>query len=215
MVKEDRFISLPYLWIVIGLLLAFLTKEIGNAQGVIPVFDSSIEQFLFNIRTPSFLHFFALLTILGSTPFVIVAAGIIGIRLFFSKINRAYLAGIIPTLIGAAATGYCMKILVGRVRPGGLIPSTIESSFSFPSGHATASVAFYGFLMFILCELFPERKSMTLLGGTLFILGIGFSRLYLGVHFPSDVLAGYLLGGLWLLIGIYITHRMREKMIVQ
>lgn len=209
--KEDKSTYLPGLWIILGLLLTFLTKEILHTQSFLLALDSSVERFLFTIRTPFFLHIYDWVTLFGNTLFVMGLAGFISIFLYFSKKNHLYLVGLITTLVGAATTGYIMKILVARARPEGGILSPIESSFSFPSGHATASMTFYGFLVYMLCVLFPSKKSPIITTGIFLIGLIGFSRLYLGVHFPSDVLAGYLLGGLWLIIGISITKRIRSR----
>lgn len=213
MAEENKFGFLLPVWMVLGLLLTILTNEIATAQGTILALDSSVENFLFSIRSPFVLQMYSLLTVLGNTSVIIGLAGIVGIMLIFSKKNRVYVAGLITTLAGAAVTGHFMKILVERMRPEGLLPSSIESSFSFPSGHATASMAFYGFLIYMLCEMFPTKKSAILFTGIALIGSIGFSRLYLGVHFPTDVLAGYLLGGLWLTIGIAITKRTRRAML--
>ena len=80
------------------------------------------------------------------------------------------------------------------------------SSFSFPSGHATAAVAFYGVVFYLLIRNAKRLKSKfaLLTTGFVFILIIGFSRMYLGEHYLSDVVGGYLLGFLWLLFSISI-----------
>jgi len=92
-----------------------------------------------------------------------------------------------------------------------------EHDFSFPSGHATISVAFYGVLFYCIIR---SRKSYAakfrwMIAGLLFISLLGFSRLYLCVHYLSDVIAGYSLGFLWLLVAISLTewlfHRKRSR----
>jgi len=94
------------------------------------------------------------------------------------------------------------------VEPEGLVPVYVETSYSFPSGHATIAVAFYGFLIYV---VWRNTKSWTykinlLFAGLVIIAAIGFSRLYLGVHFLSDVLSGYLLGLLWLIISVSMVE---------
>ncbi|MFZ2500507.1 MAG: phosphatase PAP2 family protein [Minisyncoccia bacterium] len=171
------------------------------------VADVWLENLLFSVRTPLGLQVFESITFFGDAITIIGIAGIIGLFLFFSKSTRPYLAGLIITLCGAVASEYVLKELVGRVRPGGLIPAIVETSPSFPSGHATASMALYGFIAFILCRWYPQHRRMVIAIATIIILAIGFSRLYLGVHFPSDVIAGYILGWLWLLVGVKIINR--------
>lgn len=173
--------------------------------------DTWFENFMLSVRTPFLVQVFSEVTFFGNTITIIGIAGIIGTFLLFSKTRRVYIAGFITTLLGSAASVYALKVLVARARPSGLIPAITEISFSFPSGHATASIALYGFLAFLLCRLYPERKRVVLMVAIAIILAIGFSRLYLGAHFPSDVIAGYALGGLWLLLGIWITNRIQSS----
>ncbi len=196
-------------WIVLFLCLTFLTIEVVISQSFIVAADVWFENVLLSVRTPFLIHVFAWITLLGNA---FVAMGIAGIALIFLlwKRYKAYAVGLAITLIGAAATDYVMKAIIERARPDGLIPSMVETSFSFPSGHATAAMALYGFMAYVLCNLFPEKKTVLVTAAVLIIGSIGFSRLYLGLHFPSDVLAGYILGGLWLLIGIAAAKRVSD-----
>lgn len=173
--------------------------------------DLWFENVMLSIRSPYFLHLASLVTFFGNTTTVIAIAGIIGAFLLYTRPLRSFFAGLIITLAGAAASASLIKELVGRARPGGLIQAVAETSYSFPSGHATASLALYGFIAFMLGRVYPQYRKIFVLVAALSILSIGFSRLYLGVHFPSDVLAGYLVGGLWLFVGIAITNRQRAS----
>jgi len=97
------------------------------------------------------------------------------------------------------------KIVFHRPRPE--FPVYVETSFSFPSGHATIAIALYGFLAYILIqEVHSWKKKVNIFfGAILLAILIGLSRLYLGVHYVSDILGGYLLGFLWLIVGISIA----------
>ncbi|MHB8660438.1 MAG: phosphatase PAP2 family protein [Minisyncoccota bacterium] len=207
MTPDRRHTGFMFLFSALALLLAFLTIEVTTAHGFIVPMDVWFENLLFSVRTPFLLSVFNWITLLGN-PFVVIGiAGFISILILLSKRGLLYVTGLAVTLLGAVASDYLMKILIGRARPGGLIPSTIETSFSFPSGHATAGIALYGFIAFLLCKLYPKNAGVTTAMAAAIILAVGFSRLYLGVHFPSDIIAGYALGGLWLLIGIQIVRR--------
>lgn len=197
-------------WVVLFLLLIFFAIEVTKTHSLIVTSDLRFENMLLDIRTSFLIKVFNVITLLGNALVVMGIAGIVGIILLFSRHYRAYAVGLAVTLIGAAATDYGMKEVMERARPDGLIPSIIETSFSFPSGHATAAMALYGFAAYILCVLFPARKLFVVATAVLVIGIIGFSRLYLGLHFPSDVIAGYILGGLWLLIGIECVRRTRN-----
>ena len=202
-------------FVALFLLFIFITREVTNTHGFMIISDAWFDNFLLSIRTPFILHIFNAVTLLGNTIVVVTITGIAGIFLLFSKQSKAYVAGLVAAVIGAGSADYIMKTIIERARPSGLIPSTIETSFSFPSGHATAGMALYGFLAYILCKLYPRHAPIIVTVATIVILAIGFSRLYLGVHFPSDVYAGYLLGGLWLLIGIEIVALIKRNDIMQ
>lgn len=207
----NRQFRVSVLIVLFLLLLAFITAEVTTPYSFAVIADLWFENLLLSVRTPLLINVFDWVTFLGNTIFVVGIATVAGAFLLYLKIYRSYAVGLASTLIMAATTLYSMKIIAARARPGGLIPSMIETSFSFPSGHATAAMALYGFMAYLLCTLFPTKKPMILAVAIMIIGSVGFSRLYLGVHFPSDIIAGYLLGGLCLLIGIEIARRLRDK----
>jgi len=94
-----------------------------------------------------------------------------------------------------------LKLVIRRPRPPGAAALLQHFSWSFPSGHAMASLIGYGMLAYVLTLLWIHRRSAQIavvLGAALLIIAIGFSRLYLGVHYFSDVVGGYAAGVLWL-----------------
>lgn len=177
--------------------------------------DLWFENMLLGVRTPFFVHLFDGITFLGNTATVLAITGMVILFLSLSKNYKAYAVGFAVAIIGAGAASYAIKMLVGRMRPSGLIPSFIETSSSFPSGHAMFAMALYGFLAFLLCKKYTKHTALITALATILILAIGFSRLYLGLHFPSDVIAGYLLGGLCFIIGIKISALRIKNDIVQ
>lgn len=100
---------------------------------------------------------------------------------------------------GAAFLNWVLKHLFVRARPD-LFRLVSETGYSFPSGHAMVSLCFYGILAYIIGRRLSGRSRQIFLylftGGL--VVSIGFSRIYLGVHYPSDVAAGYIAGGTWL-----------------
>lgn len=193
--------------------LTFLTTEVMVAHSFVVRFDVWFDNVLFNIRTPLLLQVFSGITYLGNALIVIAIAGLVTLWLLFYKRDLSYVLGLATTIIGATGSAYVLKAIIARPRPTDLVPSVIETSFSFPSGHATAAMALYGFSAYMLCKLYPEKTKLVLVLMVILILLTGFSRLYLGVHFPSDVLAGYILGGIWLLVGIQVTTFFSSKRI--
>jgi membrane-associated phospholipid phosphatase len=122
-------------------------------------------------------------------------------------------------LIGAgvlSSTDRLLKILVDRPRPSPDLVSVIDlnHSGSFPSGHATFAMTFFGAL-FYFSSIYINRpllKRLIQIGSVAIILLTGISRIYLGAHWPSDVLGGYLLGGLILAILVLLHRKARSVM---
>jgi undecaprenyl-diphosphatase len=107
-----------------------------------------------------------------------------------------------------------LKQLFQRARPD--LHRLIEiGGYSFPSGHATNAITVYGILSFLLWNHIATRRGRILLlfSSTFIIFSIGFSRIYLGVHYPSDVIAGYFVGGFWLIVAIWTYQFVMEKKI--
>ncbi len=109
---------------------------------------------------------------------------------------------------GAALLNGAAKHLIARVRPDLWISIAPEASFSFPSGHAMQSAAFAGALRVL---AWPTRcRTAALLGGALFVVSIGASRVYLGVHFPTDILGGWTASLAWV-VGLQLVLWRRPR----
>ncbi len=112
--------------------------------------------------------------------------------------------------LGAVLLDKGLKLIFTRPRPT-LWESLIqETSYSFPSGHALGSMVLYGSLAYLLARSHPSRSPLIYGTAAVMIILIGLSRLYLGVHYPTDIIAGYIIGFLWLRICIaifkYVGH---------
>jgi membrane-associated phospholipid phosphatase len=135
--------------------------------------------------------FFGSVGTVSSLCLVILAA-----FLYFRRKRMAALLGI--TMIGMAALDEVLKLAFHRPRPVAFFGPT-PSSYSFPSGHAFGALCFYGVLAAILAPRVRGRIAKWAIwsAAVLLIAMIGFSRIYLGVHYPSDVIAGYAAGAVW------------------
>ncbi|MBF1990354.1 phosphatase PAP2 family protein [Fischerella thermalis] len=100
--------------------------------------------------------------------------------------------------VGAISLNIFLKELFRRARPVLWDHLVKVRHYSFPSGHAMASMVIYGFIGYTLTKKFPQHRRLIFAGTTALILAIGLSRLYLGVHWPTDVIAGYAVGLVWL-----------------
>lgn len=172
--------------------------------------DSHIEKFFLAARSPCGLDFFSTVTWLGEWKLVIFLV-ILTPALFWLKNKKIYVLPFLITVAGAEISGQIIKILFHRARPDGGLEA--ENTFSFPSGHALIVAAFYGFLIYYFWHNAKNKaqKYLCLSAGLALILLIGISRLYLGVHYFSDIIGGYLLGAIWLAIGIYIHQKSKTS----
>lgn len=174
-------------------------------------FDLAIEYALYAIRDPFFVQTFIWISELASE---VTVAGLAMVALIVLAYRRRwhYAAGLAMSVGGSAVTTFILKELVARQRPPHLVAAYTETSFSFPSGHATLVVALYGFLVWMLWNDLPPgwRKTTVIVLGALILL-VGFSRLYLGVHYPSDVLAGYCVGAVFVWIGTKVAKRFERN----
>lgn len=148
---------------------------------------------------------FKLITFFGGWEFILVALCLVVTFLIYKK--RAWL--VVPLIFSSALAGlitFLGKVEFRRARP--LLSAITENSFSFPSGHATIVVAFYGFVAYIILRLYPKFNKRIIIASTLIItLLIGLSRMYLGVHYLSDVLVGYVVGGLSLVLFVKLSDK--------
>jgi membrane-associated phospholipid phosphatase len=163
--------------------------------------DHAIVQYLFSIRTPWGISVFSALTSLGDTLTIGLVLLCACLVLILSKRNKAYIVGLVVCVAGAKASEVLLKLLVGRARPDAYALFHLDS-YSFPSGHATAAMALYGCIAYVLCKIYPKHRTFWLASAAIVIVGIGISRIYLGVHYPSDVLGGYVLGAVWIWLGM-------------
>jgi membrane-associated phospholipid phosphatase len=206
----NKFSGLPLtifsIAIVLNLFLLFdFTEETINSKEFIAI-DSFIAELLFNIRSESIARGFYFISKLCDIP----AVSLIGTSLFIYFLIRKkfhFAIGILTSLLGSGLSIYLGKNIFEIDRPHQYAYYQ-ENYFSFPSGHATISVAFYGLLFYFFIRNSSSVKtwSVLLIVASAFWILIGISRLYLCVHYFSDVIAGYILGFLWLLLSISIIE---------
>lgn len=161
-------------------------------------FDGSFVRSLAGERTVTLTRVARVLTNLGAPWLDIVFA--LAVVVFLALGRRRDAIFVLLAAGGTMLLTNAIKFIVERPRPhGGLVA---VSSYSWPSGHAASSIAFYGALAVLAAREVPPAAAVraVILVGLLILIGvIGATRVYLAVHYPSDVLAGWALGGLWLL----------------
>jgi membrane-associated phospholipid phosphatase len=160
-------------------------------------FDARLADWLHEHRVGAVTVVMRAVTTLGSAPVLISFAAAVLVWLL-SRRRWGEAGLVLLATVGAELLTTGLKVGFGRERPFFPDPLATETSFSYPSGHATVSLALYGALAVLLVRAHPTRRAPIMVGAGALVLLIGFSRLYLGVHFLSDVLAGFSAGMVWL-----------------
>ncbi|HSO97457.1 MAG TPA: phosphatase PAP2 family protein [Solirubrobacteraceae bacterium] len=146
-------------------------------------------------RTRAATHVAHAFSWLGS-GFVVYPVALAACLVLYQRGRRAQAAAVAISTAGAVALYSIDKLLVGRHRPP-VHHLELVTGYSFPSGHATQSTALCVALVIALLSGPRRRQIAAAAAGCLLVAGVAFSRVYLGVHYPSDVVAGVLLGGTW------------------
>ncbi|MEO6683719.1 MAG: phosphatase PAP2 family protein [Ginsengibacter sp.] len=191
-------------------LFAWLALHIKDGGTVVA--DERVFEWAFALRGEYFTGFMRFMTFLGSSFFLLPAnLGFVFLLFYFKKDKLMGIQWIITSLI-ALLLMYIFKGIYQRPRP--LDPFLkAASGFSFPSGHTLNGLVFFGLVMLFLwrfCQNNLLKISGTIVLGMI-ILMIGFSRIYLRVHYASDVLGGLALGTAWLTSSLIIFDYWRRK----
>lgn len=213
---RSTFTGLPLTLLVLAfgyVLLLFMgvVEDVVNSEAIVNL-DLWVEGWITAHRSAGLTQVFWWITQLGSPYGIAVLGGLAALALFFTKHKTQRKDAVIFsfTLLGCFVATFAGKDWIARTRP--VFHTYVENSYSFPSGHSSMSLVLYGLLVFFWMKRFPKAKHKSLLVvlAVLLVLLIGFSRIYLGVHYLSDVLGGLLLGLLWLILGV-MTHELEEE----
>ncbi|HEY1085321.1 MAG TPA: phosphatase PAP2 family protein [Candidatus Saccharimonadales bacterium] len=172
---------------------------------IIRRFDSTIVEWVRHIPR-SWDPFFLSVTHLGDPIVVVLISVVVGLWAFVqTNIRLVISAAVVPATL---AVGAVLKLLFERARPVGDFSHLLKlDTFSFPSGHSSGSMVAYGLLAFLVWKLVPAPYGYVLAVILICVpLVVGISRVYLSVHHPSDVLAGWLLGLIALGIIIFVVR---------
>jgi membrane-associated phospholipid phosphatase len=178
-------------------ILLMLVKS--KSSGLLRIDNSVADELHEFVRTHrAFTSAMRLASDLGSTPaWWIIVLPVIG-WLGYRRLPRL-VAFVAVTAIGSSLLNNAIKMAVDRARPHLADPVASASGRSFPSGHAQAAIVGYGILILVFLPAIPRRmRPWAMAIASLLVLLIGFSRIALGVHYFSDVIGGFLIGGAWL-----------------
>lgn len=203
--KQANMKTITYLYISLFAFILFFFITIFIVNGNPIFFDEPIRNLVSSWHADDF---FKGITHFGNVYYILILI-LIGFLIFHKKSNFKFLMSMM--LINTAAN-VLLKLFFARPRPN--YPRLIEESgYSFPSGHAMGSLMFYGLLIYFLWQS-KFSKTLKVIGTiilTLLIFLIGISRIYLGVHYPSDILGGFLASSFLLCFGIFFYQSMQKK----
>lgn len=193
-------------------ILAFYKISSLLLDNEIAAFDESVYQYIRGLASPIMDKLMLWATFLGNRQFIVVFCLCLMIYYLFLRPHRWYSIKIPAVAIGSISANIILKEIYDRSRPTAF--QMIEASgLSFPSGHAMFNLSFYGLLIYIAHKEIQNRilRVASILFLSILILSIGLSRIYLGVHYASDVLAGFCAGFIWLIIALYITNKIENN----
>jgi len=187
-------------------LIGFLFILINVLNGNIKVFDTKIYESIIYLKSNFMNVFFKVITRFGDAEILILIAVTC---LMFIK-NKKIGVSIAINLGSIGLINYILKIIIQRPRPPIEFRMVEELSFSFPSGHSMASMAFYGLIIYFIFKYVKNKPAKIIICTilNLLIMLIGVSRIYLGVHYASDVIAGFLVSIAYLIIYIAIILKL-------
>ncbi len=207
------FIALVVFLIAVNLFVE-LTDEITGKTT--QIFDHKITDYVLSFRTPALTQFFVIITDLGKFYAYLVMTILVSIFLFLKFRHWKFILQLLAITILSALSNVGLKRFIGRARPGIEHLVSVET-LSYPSGHAMSVMAFYGFLIYLAFQIKMAHWLRWLLCiiFSAFIFLVGLSRIYLGVHFPSDIAGGFIAGLIWVtfcivLFNITVLFRKRK-----
>ena len=168
-------------------------------------FDTKILLWLHQHSSPSIDQIMLNITKLGNPEIVVVLVTIsLSLLLYYRWFWAAQI--LVLTCLGGLILNQGLKLVFAKPRPHLWTPLIVEHSYSFPSGHALGSAVLYGFLAVLLASRYPRYRLGIFGVAVVIVSAIGLSRLFLGVHYPTDIIAGYAIGLIWLTTSVKILH---------
>lgn len=209
------FVGLPLTLVVVVAyvnisLLSELTESVMEAEWIV-VADKEFTTMLYNMRSPWLSQVLFAITKLGDQEAVFIIGAVVTAVFLY----RRSFVGIVAFWLVMGGVGLSVrygKTFISRARPADVAYYEVIH-YSFPSGHATTALAMFGLLAYFLYRHYDKSRyqKLCLWMAVILSLLVGFSRIYLGVHYLSDVLAGFLLGLLWMLVGVSLVEVMMYR----
>lgn len=204
--------TLPYvitvivaLIVVVGGINLFIELTETLKTDLLATYDTTITDYVISYRSPNLTNYFKFMTNVGDVyGYLIVLVIFLLLSLLVFK-RWKYVVQATLVLALATISNMMLKRFIDRARPGIEHLVSVET-LSYPSGHAMSAMAFYGFLIFLVTKFKIQKviKYALVVILILLILSIGISRIYLGVHFPSDIAGGFIAGFIWVVFCVLV-----------
>ncbi|HKP73056.1 MAG TPA: phosphatase PAP2 family protein [Pyrinomonadaceae bacterium] len=177
--------------------------------------DTAVAHWLQRFRAPGVYELMYAVSYIGYSwrPYALAAATSL---VFLAVKHRSEAFGLFLSTAGSGTLNRAFKLLIARPRPAAPDVNVfrLHEGNSFPSGHVTFYVCYFGFLFFVAYALLPKRslaRRVALTLTSLMVALVGLSRIYLGAHWPSDTIGAYFLGGLWLAFSLHMYRRWKDR----
>lgn len=184
--------------------LLFFVDLIMVITGFSSNFDNAISLFFSVHNNVTFTNTFKAISFICSPKFMIILNVLLFIFIIVKKKYKLFI--IVLSSISSVIINNLVKIIVRRERPD-YLRMVMEKSYSFPSGHAMISVLFFGSIIYLVNKYNLKYKKLITFSLSTFVILVGISRIYLGVHYLTDVVGGYLLGFIVLFLIIHLFER--------
>lgn len=221
---RDLVAAYPWLPVVLGLLVSALgvwcfsgLAEQVHQGGPLLRLDEHLLRVSLGLRSAPLIAALSVLTWLGDVLVVLPVSLLVGVLIGLTRRTWAPLVLLAVSSAGMGLAVYLIKIMIARPRPVVVNALVVEDGFGFPSGHSAQSAALYLLLGAFALRLLRARwaRAWVFTGAVLAIVLTGFSRVLLGVHSPTDVLAGWILGASWstLLLSLWLFAEQLPRLI--
>lgn len=216
--RKQRLLEVVSVSLILGLaaavgtlvFLGWLTDQVF--EGDMREFDDVTRAAVHTFASPNLTLFMRFMSFLGSTFFLTLATAAVIVWFALRKWGReAKLFAL--TMVGASLLNITLKLAFKRPRPVPFFDLTAPETYSFPSGHSLASCVFFAGLAAILSGRVKRKRTRTIIWtvATIMFLLIGLSRIYLGVHYTTDVIAGFASALIWIVVVRFVENLLAKR----
>lgn len=195
-----------------GALIFFARLADEMLEGDAKQFDDWVRSGVHQFASPSVTSAMRIVTVFGAPVVLFSLTLIVGFGFLAKKKYRAMIL-LVATVAGSSLLNEVLKLSFHRTRPSPFFDTELPTSFSFPSGHALMSFCFYSTLAALISARSNSRLVRIIVWAVaaLVIAAVGVSRIYLGVHYPSDVVAGYAAAFIWVMFIVIVDQTIPRK----